>query len=265
MTDRKKENSAMILAVDAGNTNIVLGTIENGSVDRVVRVHTELNYTAAEYGIQLRQLLDYYGIDQDRLEGAILSSVVPPITDTLREAIRKAIGKDCLLVGPGMKTGMNVRIDDPSSLAGDLVVGNVAAISVYGAPAIVLNLGTASTMTVVDKNGTYRGGAFMPGIQLGLKALSDGTSLLPDISVTAPKKVIATNTADALRSGAVYATASMIDGMIERMEAELGYSCRVIATGGLAQAVIPHCKREIICDENLLLKGLWALYQKNRK
>lgn len=255
----------MILAVDVGNTNIILGTIENGIIENVVRIHTELNYTAAEYGIQLRQLLDYCGIDRNGLEGSILACVVPPVTEALREAIRKVTGKECLLVGPGMKTGMNVRIDDPSTLAGDLVVGSVAAISVYGAPAIVLDLGTATTMTVIDGKETYRGGAFMPGVKLGLQALSAGTSLLPDVSVTAPKKVIATNTADALRSGAVYATASMLDGMIDRMEAELGYKCKVIATGGLAQVVIPHCRREIIYDENLLLKGLWALYQKNRK
>ena len=160
---------------------------------------------------------------------------------------------------------MNVRIDDPSTLAGDLVVGAVAAIAYYGAPAIILDLGTATSMVVVDHTGCYRGGAFIPGVMLGLQALSSGTSLLPDVSFTIPKKVIATNTADAMRSGALYGTAAMIDGMIERMENELGESCQIIATGGIARRITPWCKRKIICDDNLLLRGLWVLYQKNRK
>ncbi len=255
----------MVLAIDVGNINLVLGTIEEGKISRIAGVHTESAYTIAEYGIKLKQLFDYYGIDPKGFEGAILASVVPPVTDVLRVAVKKVTGCECLVVGPGIKTGMNVRIDDPATLAGDLVVGSVAALAFYGAPAIVLDLGTATTMVVVDEKGTYRGGAFMPGVKLGLQALSEGTSLLPDISVTAPKKVIATNTVDAMRSGAVYATASMIDGMIERMEQELGYACKVIATGSPAKAVISHCRRKIIWDADLHLKGLWALYQKNRK
>ena len=191
--------------------------------------------------------------------------MVPPVTGAIRDAVRHLTGLECMVVGPGMKTGMNVRIDDPSSLAGDLVVGSVAAIACYGTPAIVLNLGTATTMTVVDEKGTYRGGTIMPGVTLGLQALSSGTSLLPDISVTAPKKAIATNTVDAMRSGAVFGTAAMIDGMADRMEQELGRACRVIATGDLAEEVTRHCRREIICDEHLILKGLWILYKKNMK
>ncbi|MDO5459581.1 MAG: type III pantothenate kinase, partial [Eubacteriales bacterium] len=155
--------------------------------------------------------------------------------------------------------------EDPGMLAADLAVGSVAAITCYGCPAIILDLDTATTMVVVDKNACYRGGAIMPGVRLGLQALSSGTSLLPDISVSMPRRVIATNTVDAMRSGAVYATAAMIDGMIERMEEELGYSCRVIATGGLASVITPYCKKEIVCDENLLMKGLWALYEKNSR
>ncbi|MBQ9661670.1 MAG: type III pantothenate kinase [Oscillospiraceae bacterium] len=255
----------MILAIDVGNTNIVLGTIENGEIDRIVRIHTALDETAAEYGIKFRQLLDDYEIDPHCFEGAIISSVVPPVTGAIREAVKRLTGVDCMVVGPGMKTGLNVRIDDPATLAADLVVGSVAAIACYGAPAIVLDLGTATTMVVVDEKGSYRGGSIMPGIKLGLQALSEGTSLLPDISVTAPKKVIGTNTVDAMRSGAVYATASMIDGMIERMEEELGYKCKVIASGGFSRTVTACCRKEIICDEDLLLKGLWVLYQKNRK
>ena len=255
----------MILAIDAGNSNIVLGTVEEGTVRNVVQIHTEPKNTAAEYGIKIRQLLDYYGIDPGCLEGVIISSVVPSVTEALREALEKLCGTDCMVVGPGIKTGLNVRIDDPGSLAGSLVVGSVAAITFYSAPAIILDLGTATTMVVVDGGGTYRGGAIIPGVELGLQALSSRTSLLPEVSVSAPKRVIATNTVDAMRSGAVYATASMIDGMIERMEQELGESCCVVATGSLAEMIASHCRREIICDRDLILKGLWALYRKNRR
>jgi len=255
----------MILAIDIGNSNIVFGTIDRGEIGTIVRIHTEPNNTAAEYGIKIRQLLDYYGMDARAFEGAIISSVVPPVTDAIRTAVGHLTGLDCMIVGPGMKTGMNVRIDDPGTLAADLVVGSVAAIACYGCPAIILDLDTATTMVVVDENACYRGGAIIPGVKLGLQALSAGTSLLPDISVEKPKKVIATNTVDAMRSGAVYATASMIDGMVERMEEELGCSCKVIATGGLAHIITPYCKKEIVCDDDLLMKGLWVLYEKNKK
>ena len=252
----------MILAVDVGNTNIVIGCIEQGEIKNTVRVRTEVG-TAAEFTIKLKQLFDFFGIDCRGLEGAILSSVVPPINEPLRQAIEWLTGVKCLLVGPGMKTGMNVRIDDPGTLGCDLVVGGVAAIAEYGAPIIVVDLGTATTITLIDENRCFRGGAILPGVKLSYAALAAGTSLLPDISITAPKKSIATNTVDCMRSGAVFGTAATIDGMVDRMEAELGQSCKVIATGGLASSITPYCKRSIICDDQLLLKGLWVLYQKN--
>ncbi len=256
----------MILAVDVGNRKIVFGTIEKGEIGIVASVHTETRYTAEEYGIKIGQLLAYYEIDPAVFEGAIICSVVPPVTDAVKAAVKHLTGIDSMVVGPGMKTGLNVRIDDPSTLAGDLVVGSVAAIVYYGTPVIVLDMGTATTMVVADEKGCYRGGAIMPGVHLGLEALALGTSLLPDISVTAPKKVIASNTVDSMRSGAVYATASMIDGMIERMEEEMGKTCHVVATGDLSHSIIPYCRRkEIVCDDDLLLKGLWVLYEKNRK
>lgn len=255
----------MILAIDVGNTNIVLGCIEQGEIRSIVRIQTRVGETEAEYAIKLRQLLDFYEIDPLGFEGAILSSVVPPVTGALTQAVKKVTGLECMVVGPGMKTGMNVRIDDPGTLAGDIVVGSVAAMNAYGYPCIVLDLGTATTAVVIDRDGCYRGGAILPGVKLGYAALASGTSLLPDISITAPKKVIATNTVDSMRSGAVFGTAATIDGLIDRMEEELGYPCKVVATGGLASSITPYCKREIVCDDDLLLKGLWALWQKNRK
>ena len=253
----------MILGVDVGNTNIVIGCLEEGVVKNTVRVRTEPGMTAAEFGIKLRQLFDFFGIESRGFEGAIVSSVVPQVTEPLKQAIEWLTGVKCLLVGPGMRTGMNVRIDDPGTLGCDLVVGGVAAIEEYGTPVIVLDLGTATTITLIDENKCFRGGAILPGIKLSYAALAAGTSLLPDISITPPKKCVATNTVDCMRSGAVFGTAATIDGMVERMENELGQRCKVVATGGLASSVTPYCRREIVCDDELLLKGLWILYKKN--
>lgn len=255
----------MILAIDVGNTNTVLGCIDKGEIVSIVRLQTSVGYTATDYAIKLRQIFELYRIDADKLEGAILSSVVPPVTGPMREAVHMLTGLDCMVVGPGIRTGLNVRIDDPGTLAGDLVVGSVAAMHFYGAPVIVLDMGTATTVVVIDRNRCYLGGAIIPGVRLSYAALAAGTSLLPDISISAPKKCIATNTVDCMQSGAVYGTAAMLDGMIERMEAELGERCTVVATGGLASSIVRYCKRkDIICDDDLLLKGLWYLYQKNQ-
>lgn len=255
----------MILAIDVGNSNIVLGCIEDGTIQNISRIQTHTRATELEYAIKLREVLGFHGIDPKGLEGAILSSVVPPVTGALAGAVKAITGRTCMVVGPGMKTGLNVAIDDPGTLGADLVVGSVAAMAYYNVPAIVIDLGTATTVMAIDKNGSYRGGAIMPGVKLSYDALAAGTSLLPVISITAPAKVIATNTVDAMRSGAVFSTAAALDGMIDRMEEELGETCTVIATGGLASSVAPYCRRQVICDDDLLLKGLWALYLKNKK
>lgn len=255
----------MILAIDVGNTNIVLGCIEDGKILNIVRLQTRVGETETEYAIKLRQLLEFYNIDTQGFEGVILSSVVPPVTAVLQKAVKMVTGVTCMVVGPGMKTGLNLRIDDPGTLAGDLLVGAVAAMNCYGYPVIVMDLGTANTVTVVDKEGAFRGGAILPGIKLGYAALAAGTSLLPDISITPPAKAVGSNTVDCMRSGAVFGTAAILDGLTERMETELGYPCRLIATGGLASSITPYCRREIVCDDDLLLKGLWILWQKNKK
>ena len=253
----------MILAIDVGNSHTVLGCIEGGEILNISRVRTLPRATEMEYAIKLKSALEFHGAGPDAFEGAIISSVVPPVTSALAGAVRLLAGLEPLIVGPGIKTGLNVRIDDPGTLGGDLLVGSVAAMVYYGVPAIVMDLGTATTIMAIDRAGCYRGGAIMPGVRLSYEALSAGTSLLPAISISAPPKAIATNTVDAMRSGAVFGTAAALDGMVGRMEAELGEPCTLIATGGLAPYIVPHCQREILCDENLLLKGLWALYQKN--
>ena len=254
----------MILAIDVGNTNIVIGCIDGGEILNVVRIHTDTRETEAEYTIKLKEIIYAYGMDIKAIDGAILSSVVPPVTEAIRRAVRQLTGLDCMVVGPGVRTGMNVRVDDPGTVAGDLIVGGVAAMHYYGTPAIVLDFGTATTATVIDRNGSFSGGAIMPGVKLSYGALAAGTSLLPEISITPPKKCIATNTVDCMRSGAVFGTAAMIDGLIDRMEEELGMKCTVVATGGLASSIVPCCRHEIVCDDDLLLKGMWYLYEKNK-
>lgn len=255
----------MILAIDVGNTHIVIGMVEDGVIQNTVRVHTDPRETATEQLIKLRQITDYYGLDPRSFEGSILSSVVPPVTKSLKTALEALTGRRTMVVGPGIKTGLNLRVDEPASVAADLIVGGVAAAACYGTPAIVIDMGTAITLTVVDGKNCFRGGAILPGVKLSYGALAAGTSLLPEIAVLPPKKVVGANTVDCMRSGAVFGTAAMLDGMIERMEAELGYPCTVVATGGLAQDVIPCCRRPgIILDRELLLRGLWLIYQKNR-
>ena len=255
----------MILAIDVGNTNIVLGILENGDVLQTARMRTEIDATMAECAIKIKDLLHYMDVEPEEIEGSIISSVVPPITGNIAEAMKKLTGKEVMTVGPGMKTGLNVLIDDPGTLGADLAVGAVAAIAHYKTPAIIIDMGTATTITVVDGKNAFRGGAILPGVKLGFSALAAGTSLLPDIYITKPEKCIGKNTVDCMRSGAVLGTAAMVDGMIDRMEEELGEKCTLLATGGLAGAVVSCCRHEIVCDDNLLLKGLWTLYLKNKK
>lgn len=254
----------MILAVDVGNSNIVLGWIENGKILKTFRIHTAKGETGAEYAIKIKQMFDFSGIDERLLEGVVICSVVPSVTEAMKSAIKELTGLAPMVIGPGIKTGLNIRIDDPGTLAGDLLVGGVAAMAYYSVPAIVIDMGTATTMFVVDKNKAFRGGAIMPGVYLSYNALAAGTSLLPSISITEAAKTIGTNTVDCMRSGAVFGTASMLDGMIDRIEQELGEKCFVVATGGLASGVTGCCRHKITCDDDLLLKGLWYLYQKNK-
>ena len=255
----------MILGIDVGNTNVVLGILEDGKVLQTVRMRTESNATSAEHAIKISDLLHFMSVKPEDIEGSIISSVVPPATESIAEALWKLTGKKALIVGPGMKTGLNVRIDDPGTLGADLVVGAVAVIAFYSTPAIVIDMGTATTITVIDGRNAFRGGAILPGVKLSFSALVSGTSLLPDIYIEKPDKCIGTNTVDCMRSGAVLGTAAMIDGMIDRMEEELDEQCTLVATGGLASSVISCCNHDIVCDDDLLLKGLWILYQKNKK
>lgn len=256
----------MILALDMGNTNIVFGAIDEKKIHFVSRLVTDLNKTEDEYAVVFNTILNMYNINRADITGAIISSVVPPLMNIIKDAVKTVLGITPMVVSPGLKTGLNIKIDNPAQLGSDLVVDAVAALNEYNAPFIVFDLGTATTASVVDKNHTYIGSVIMPGIVVSQDSLSSKTSQLPRIGLDAPETVIGKNTIDCMRSGLVNGNAAMLDGMIERIEEELGMKTTVIATGGLAKFIVPYCKREgIIYDDDLLLKGLWIIYNKNVK
>ncbi len=253
----------MILAIDVGNTNIVIGCIKGEKVKFVERVSTDLSKTELEYVVEFKTLFDLYNISMEEITGSIISSVVPPLNNILKSALGKMFHKEPLLVGPGVKTGLNILMDNPGQLGSDLVVNAVAGLQYYGAPIIMIDMGTATTISVVDEKKNYIGGMILPGVKVSLDSLVNRTSQLPRISLEAPKKVIGKNTIDCMKSGIVMGQAACLDGMIERIFDELGYEAPVVATGGLSGSIVPHCKQSIIYDNELTLKGLGIIYKKN--
>ncbi len=253
----------MIFAVDMGNTNIVLGCIENRRLIFEERLATDTGRTALEYAIAIKNLFEIYDMQPANIEGSIISSVVPQLTDTLAEAVVKVCGKRPMIIGPGIKSGLDIVIDNPAQLGADLITGAVAAIAEYELPVTVIDMGTATTFSYVNEKKQFLGGVILPGMVTALNSLVSGTSQLIRISLEHPKKVIGSNTIDSMKSGAIYGSAAMIDGMIERIEEEKGKNMTVIATGGLARLVVPYCKKKIIVDEALLIKGLEIIYEKN--
>jgi len=255
----------MILAIDVGNTHVVMGILEDLETKQMFRLQTDPKRTDSEYAVLMHQMLTVGGYKMTDFEGAIISSVVPPLTGLLKKAVKIITGCNAMVIGPGLKTGLNIRIDDPATLGADLVVGAVAALHKYTAPLIVIDMGTATTITVMDKHGSFLGGAITAGVNLSLNALSSGTSQLPSIDLNYTGKAIGSNTIDCMRSGAVYGTAGMLDGIIDRMEEELGEKATIVACGGLAPMIIPHCKHEIHLEDDLLMLGLGLIYKKNCK
>ena len=255
----------MLLALDMGNTNITIGVFEDDRLLLESRVATDYTKMEDQYAVELLDILRLYDVDAKQIDGAIISSVVPPLDRALRHAVKKIIGRPPLMVGPGVKTGLNIRIDNPAQLGPDLLVGAIAAIAQYGAPCIIWDLGTATTLSVVDAQGDFRGGAIMPGVATSSDSLTNRTSLLPRIRLEAPPHAIGTNSNDSMQSGAVFGSAAMIDGMCDRVFAELGYEAPIVATGGLCHEIIPHCRHQIQYDDKLLLEGLRLVYNKNQK
>ena len=239
----------MILAIDVGNTNAVIGCMDGKKPVFTAHISTDRSKTVDEYGLLLQGIFHRNGIDPKTLEGGIVSSVVPMLRPVLRDAVELLTGKKPLLVGAGLKTGLNIKIDNPAQLGGDLVV---------------FDLGTATTASVLDENGSYLGGMIIPGLRVAVDALSSKASQLPlNISLEPPASIIGTNTVDCMRSGAIYGHAAMLDGIIERVEEELGQPVTAVATGSLVSLVVPYCERKIYEEPDLLLQGLCLLYEKN--
>lgn len=253
----------MILAVDIGNSNIVIGAIDDGKILFISRLETNHNRLEDEYATYIKGILELYGASKTAFSGAIISSVVPPLSDVLEHAVSKLIGIHPIILDPGIKTGLNIRTNDPGQLGSDIVANNVAALNLYSGPIIVVDMGTATTISASDEDNNFIGCAIMPGVTTSLNALTKKAALLQEINYRAPEHVIGTNTPDCMRSGIVYGTASMVDGMIDRFLSELNMPAKVIATGGHAKYIVPHCKNKIIYDPNLLLSGLYIIYKKN--
>lgn len=255
----------MLLAIDIGNTNIVIGGIRNGQIVFEARIATDPIKTSDQYAAEINSILTLFHADLEEFGDAIISSVVPPVFNSVRTGIMKLTHREPMVVGPGIKTGLNIQMDDPASVGSDLIVAAVAAIQEYEPPLILIDMGTATTVCAIGRGNTYLGGVVIPGVRVSAESLTNNTALLPGIQLDRPKQAICKNTVDAIRAGVMFSAADALDGMIRRFEAELGEPATVIATGGISQFVVPLCQRKIIQEKDLLLKGMDYLYHKNRK
>lgn len=254
----------MVFTVDVGNTNIVLGAFKNDKLIFSSRVATEASKMEDQYAIEFSDIIALYGCSPSDFDGAIISSVVPPLNHVLKAAIKKLFNCKVIVVGPGVKTGLNIKIDNPGMLGSDLVCAAVGAMIHHKAPLMIFDLGTATTISAIDRNGHFLGGSIIPGVRVSLNALSSSTAQLPHISTELEgNTVIGANTIDCMKSGIVLGTASMMDGMIDRYKEVLGEDTTVLATGGLAPSIAKHCRRDVIIDGDLLSDGLYFLYKKN--
>lgn len=255
----------MTLAVDIGNTNIVIGGFVQNEFQFIERISTNRQATTLEFSVSIRTILQLHAVDASAIDGAILSSVVPSLTTVLSHAVQKTVQVTPLIVSPGIKTGLSICVDHPEQVGSDRVVDAVAAAAAYPLPVLVIDMGTATTCSVIDAQHRFLGGIIMAGMQTSLDALVTRTSQLPKISFDPPKQMIGTNTIDCIKSGLLYGTASCLDGIITRTEEALGTPVTTVITGGLAHLVLPYCKQTLQYDSDLLLNGLILLYQANRK
>ena len=254
----------MLLAIDIGNTNITFGIIKHQKITYEARIATDYLKTSDQYAVEIKNILALFDTAPTDLCDCIISSVVPPVFNSVRTGVMKVTNKMPMVVGPGIRTGLNIQMDTPSQVGSDRIVVAVAALAEYEPPLCILDMGTATTIEVVGKGNVYLGGCIIPGVRVSLDALTSRAAQLPGINLDQPRRVVGKNTVDCMRSGVMYGAAAMIDGMLDRVEEELGYSTTVIATGGISQFIIPLCKRKITLDKDLLLKGLSVIYQKNR-
>lgn len=252
----------MIFAIDIGNTNIVIGCCEGDKVLFRERVSTNHTATSLEYAAIFKTAFEMHQVDPKQISGSILSSVVPQVTNNVKTAAQQLVGSRVMVVGPGIKTGLSIKIDNPAQLGSDLVVDAVAGIANYPVPLIIIDMGTATTVSVIGENSEYLGGMIMPGVAVSHDSLVSRTSQLRKVALEPPKKLIGTETVDCIKSGMVYGNAGALDGIIDRVREEIG-DCTVVATGGLAGVITPYCRNKIILDDDLLLKGLRVIYEKN--
>ena len=255
----------MILAVDIGNSGIVFGGFQEDNLLFTSRIRTDPTKTSDEYCIDLMSILDVYRHGREEIEGSIIASVVPQVTNAMKTALKKITGRECLIVGPGIRSGLQLKIENPALTGADLVVGAVGALQEHKPPMIVVDMGTATSMTVLNQEGAMVGGCICPGVQVSLDALTSRTALLPGLQLDQPKRAIGKNTIECMRSGVMLGAACMLDGMVARMEQELGSKTQVILTGRIAKFIAPLCETPLIYDKNLTLKGLAVLYRENTR
>lgn len=253
----------MLLAVDIGNTNITLGVYDEDMLLFTARLATDSKSTADQYASRIKNILNLKGCEESRIEDCIISSVVPQLSSAISRAVSELCNVVPLILGPGVKTGLNIKIDNPAQLGADFVAAAVGALAEYEMPCIIIDMGTASTVSVLDEKGAFLGAAIAAGVRLTLKALCENTSQLPSVQIEAPPKVIGKNTADCMKSGLIFGTAGMLDGLLDRMEEEIGMKATVVATGGLSGEIVKFCRHQIIINDNLLLDGLKRIYEKN--
>jgi len=254
----------MLLAIDVGNTNIVYGLFDGARLVHQFRVESSRSKTADEYAVALRQLLAMRGVDAKDVDAAIVASVVPALTEPMLDLVRRGFGREAMVVGPGIRTGMAILYENPREVGADRIVNAVAAFDKLKSGCIVVDFGTATTWDVVNPKGEYLGGVIAPGISISAEALYEHAAKLPRVELARPGKVVARNTIASMQAGLVYGYAGMVDALVERIRAELDYPARCIATGGLAPLIATETKTIEACDELLTLKGLDILYRRNQ-
>ncbi len=257
----------MVLAIECGNTHTTFGCVDRAcKVSHLFQLPTDRNETDYGYAARIGQVLGLCGVDPQCFSGSILSCVVPSLTGTISRAVTILTGRTPLAVGAGVKSGLHLCINDPGSVAADLVCAAIAAKEFYPLPCVAIDTGTAITLTVVDERGRYVGGAILPGIEIASEALSEKAALLPHIEIQAPRRAIGTCTVDCMKSGAVFGTAGAVDGMLDRIADELGTdTLSVVATGRMSDLLATHCRHHVVRDETLILKGLRIIWDKNQR
>ena len=253
----------MILSIDIGNSNINIGAYCDGGLLFLTLIVSEAGKTEVEYAVLLHHILHLHRLSEQNLKGAVISSVVPQLSPVLKAAVQLTSPVPVMQIGPGVKTGLNIRIDNPAQLGADFVAAAVGAFEKYPLPVIIVDFGTATKISIVDRSRSFIGGSIMPGVRVSLDALSNRAAQLPHISLEPPAPVIGTNTIDCMKSGVLLGNASMIDGMIERYEEKAGPAASIVATGESVDAVAPFCRHKLLVDKTLRLDGLYAVWKKN--